>query len=366
MKTTILVLSLLVVPLISWATSAPAKTVTYEYDTGPLPPEYHGHSNTVILVDDAKQILDVTKEIQKGYGEGKKTILKGELGSEWYVELDKILKSVPSCKQDRGRLIGGPTKTMTVKDGGKEFQIKWQDICDKDKSWWDKWETFAGEASQAIEKMTTKKEGKPISYIKMNNGAVVAEITIKPDDVTRTGKVYLNGTFKRDLNVEELRKLRDLVSAPNYYNDGRVNDPKAQKNGEFIDRGEGSYFSFEKGLADPMGKSNTREALTKYFEQFAGGVDLYKNTGKIVTVNGKVSQIMWQHIMQPTKEYQNITYLDFDKQQTVVYSKEPIKCKGMVEVTGRVIKVEGNSKDPRRKEAVDEYHIQAEKWSCKD
>ncbi len=366
MKRSIPVLLSLLIPLICWAAEPAARTVTYEYDTGPLPPEYHRHSNLTISLDEARRILNVTNEVERGYKEDRKTMFKADLGGPWYSELDEILKRVPKCQQDQKQLIGGPTKIMVVGQGSETIRIKWQNVCEKDKAWWSGVERFFGDVSLAVEKLTMKTEERQFRYMKVSNGSVVTEITIRPDSVTRTAKVYVSGKFIKELNTDEFRKFKDLLSAPNYYNDGKVTDHKLQKEGEFIDRGEGFFYSFEKGLADPLGRNNTREALTDFFSQFDKHTDLYKNVGRTITVNGEVSNVMWQHMIQFTKEYPHSIYLDFDKGQTVVYSKEPIECKGKISVIGRVIKIEGGSKDPRRKEAVDEYHIQADKWTCRD
>ncbi len=86
--------------------------------------------------------------------------------------------------------------------------------------------------------------------------------------------------------------------------------------------------------------------------------------GRRVVAEGVVSGIMWQHMVAPVASHPRENYLDMRDWQIVVYSKKDIRCRGTVRVSGMVVKVKGSSKDPRRKEAVDEYHIMADTWTC--
>jgi hypothetical protein len=92
--------------------------------------------------------------------------------------------------------------------------------------------------------------------------------------------------------------------------------------------------------------------------------ELLKNEGMPVTLRGEITGIMWQHMVAPSGDYREVTYVDFGKSQIVAYSKKPISCRGPVELTGTVIKLTGESRDPRRKESVDEYHVLVDSWTC--
>ncbi len=66
-------------------------------------------------------------------------------------------------------------------------------------------------------------------------------------------------------------------------------------------------------------------------------------------------------------DYTHINYIDLENNsQTVVYTKKPISCKEKVEISGKVVKVEG-TKDPRSKISDDdycEYHLISDSWKC--
>ncbi len=91
---------------------------------------------------------------------------------------------------------------------------------------------------------------------------------------------------------------------------------------------------------------------------------LWGREGARVVIEGTVAREIWQHMMAPPRGYGHETYFDMGGGQIVVYSKEPIACDGTVRASGTVVKIEGSSKDPRRKEAVTEYHVAIDSWEC--
>jgi hypothetical protein len=92
--------------------------------------------------------------------------------------------------------------------------------------------------------------------------------------------------------------------------------------------------------------------------------ELWGQDGKHVVVEGTVAMEIWQHMIAPSPTYPHATYFDAGKQQIVIYSKDAIACTGAVQVEGTVVKIEGSSKDPRRKETCTEYHIMVDAWKC--
>ena len=94
--------------------------------------------------------------------------------------------------------------------------------------------------------------------------------------------------------------------------------------------------------------------------------ELWGLDGKHVVVEGTVAKEIWQHMMAPTRTHPHETYFDIGKQQVVIYSRDEIACTGTVRVEGTVVKIEGSSKDPRRKETCTEYHILVDAWKCID
>jgi hypothetical protein len=86
--------------------------------------------------------------------------------------------------------------------------------------------------------------------------------------------------------------------------------------------------------------------------------------GNRIVIVGTVSGTPWQHMVDPRPSHPHETYFDMGGGQIVVYSREPIVCSGTVRVAGTVIRLEGSSKDPRRKETCTEYHVLADTWEC--
>jgi hypothetical protein len=92
---------------------------------------------------------------------------------------------------------------------------------------------------------------------------------------------------------------------------------------------------------------------------------LWGREGAKVVIEGKVAREIWQHMMAPPRGYGHETYFDMGRFQIVLYSKDRIACGGTVRATGTVVKIEGSSKDPRRKEACTEYHVAVDSWECR-
>ena len=100
--------------------------------------------------------------------------------------------------------------------------------------------------------------------------------------------------------------------------------------------------------------------ITNYF-------DLTDHIGKKVKITGKKAKAIWQHLTKLVDTHPFMTYFDLeDGHQTVIYSKEDITWEEKLEVTGTVIKVEGQHKNPRSKiqDKFSEYHIVVESWNA--
>lgn len=92
--------------------------------------------------------------------------------------------------------------------------------------------------------------------------------------------------------------------------------------------------------------------------------DLQKYVGKKVVIEGKISDVPWQHIMLSSSDYPVSSYFDIGKSQIVIYSKEMIGTTKKIKVKGTVVKVSGKSKNPKyakSKETYCEYHILVDK-----
>lgn len=102
---------------------------------------------------------------------------------------------------------------------------------------------------------------------------------------------------------------------------------------------------------------------TKY-ARVKTAAELKNYVGKKVMVTGKVSNVIWQHIMAPPETHPVENYFDIEKFQIVVYAKEEISCEGDVKVKGKVIELRGAGKGSKVDETYVEYHIAADKWKC--
>ncbi len=86
--------------------------------------------------------------------------------------------------------------------------------------------------------------------------------------------------------------------------------------------------------------------------------------GKMVQIEGKVSDMPWQHMIDMREDYPYMIYLDWEHDQTVVYSREPVKCQGALTVQGQVIRLEGQSKRPGSQTHYSELQILADRIIC--
>jgi radical SAM superfamily enzyme YgiQ (UPF0313 family) len=136
------------------------------------------------------------------------------------------------------------------------------------KEWWDEWGSFSKDIIRALQ-ITNKREKVPVyRYLKVDNGKEFI-IEIKPDFVTRTAKIFANKKEVKTLDRAGLAGFESLLYGPNYYADGHVKKIPKGKNGEYIDRGNGEYYSYETGLKDPYKKEGAVKALKSYFNDIA-------------------------------------------------------------------------------------------------
>ena len=92
---------------------------------------------------------------------------------------------------------------------------------------------------------------------------------------------------------------------------------------------------------------------------------LAQNKGKTITVTGKISNVVWQHIISATNSHPYFSYFDLeDGYQIIIYTENQIKCKERMEVRGEVLKVEVNEDADSKGAGLVEYHIMADNWKC--
>ncbi|MHA1727924.1 MAG: hypothetical protein ACTSWY_04250 [Promethearchaeota archaeon] len=97
--------------------------------------------------------------------------------------------------------------------------------------------------------------------------------------------------------------------------------------------------------------------------------NLEGNVGNIITVHGKISQVMWQHFTANIDSHPNMIYFDLeDGYQIIVYSRDEIVCNGRIQITGKVVELESDYNNPKTKihDKFSEYHIVADSWKCNE
>lgn len=93
--------------------------------------------------------------------------------------------------------------------------------------------------------------------------------------------------------------------------------------------------------------------------------DLGSRIGAKVKLEGRISNVPWQHMIHWPEGYPQIAYFDFELgRQTVLYSKSAIACPGPMTVWGTVLKIQGETKRPGSDEPVVEYHILVDRFEC--
>jgi len=100
---------------------------------------------------------------------------------------------------------------------------------------------------------------------------------------------------------------------------------------------------------------------------FSKRIYLENNVGNIVKVKGRISKVIWQHMTALINSHPHMNYFDLaDNYQIIVYTKDQISCEGKIEITGKVMKLESDYKNPEVKisDKFAEYHIIADSWKC--
>ena len=96
-------------------------------------------------------------------------------------------------------------------------------------------------------------------------------------------------------------------------------------------------------------------------------INFEENVGKDVALKGKISEEIWQHMLEYVEShpYENYFNLSDRNIQIVVYAKKKIDCEDEIIIKGKLIQLRGN-KHPRSKvnESYIEYHLIADSWKC--
>jgi hypothetical protein len=99
------------------------------------------------------------------------------------------------------------------------------------------------------------------------------------------------------------------------------------------------------------------------------GGGLSEMVGRQAVIEGKISNIPWQHLIHIPKEGQQPVYVDIigTSLQTVAYVGGSIACRSHVLLEGTVLGVTGGPKRPGEGGATHtEYQLKVDRWRCTD
>lgn len=92
-----------------------------------------------------------------------------------------------------------------------------------------------------------------------------------------------------------------------------------------------------------------------------------ESVGEKITLTGNISKIPWQHLIKFISDRNHINYFDLDNgEQIVIYSREPITCRGKMKINGEIILTKGSSKRPQKikDDTYQEYQLLVDSWEC--
>lgn len=92
--------------------------------------------------------------------------------------------------------------------------------------------------------------------------------------------------------------------------------------------------------------------------------DLKNFVGKKVVVEGMISTIPWQHLVNPPLTHPVEYYFDVGKFQILIYAKKKFSCGKTLRVSGTVIELHGAGKGSKADETFKEYHVVVDSWKC--
>jgi hypothetical protein len=95
----------------------------------------------------------------------------------------------------------------------------------------------------------------------------------------------------------------------------------------------------------------------------AEGLEKFKDVS--VVLEGRLSQVPWQHMIRRPGGYRETAYFDYGAgRQTVLYTKNAVFCDGGLTVWGKVVEVRGESKRPGSDAPAAEFQILVDRWEC--
>lgn len=244
-----------------------------EYSTGSIPPPYNYTERTVIDFNNQANSINVNYSREYQYrdtlseeelkGEDEDLQWKGEFDGEWYEDFYKFAIEFETYKP-RPDIVGGDSTTMKVEfEGGEEKSGYLKED--------ERWDRLLRELTLAIKQNSGRFVSNTFRLAEVKDNGETEVTVVELNYFTRSGKASLfvedrlEGTV--DLDIKDFRRVRSTIYGPNYYADGE-SDELPEDKGIYFDRGRETWYSVEKGMKDPSGRSGTVEKLLNTFEEF--------------------------------------------------------------------------------------------------
>lgn len=269
---------------------APYTGVRLEDETGPIPPPDAAASELTLQLDPAGQSVLSSYKRTPLYREGLSLQELQEAGARpedslhvllsldatWAAELAGLLRGLQLCPATvptgAAPTGGGSRRLIFLAADGTTTPASLGDgpappgslaVCPPQRA---AWERLLAEATLAARQQGGVSGMGPVRLLRITADGRRTELTLVPDHRTRTLTLTLapaaggGRTAPRQLDAAALRELRALLAGPNYYQEG---DPTKLPDapGEYLDRGEGRWFSLATGLKDPLGRTGAVTAL---------------------------------------------------------------------------------------------------------
>lgn len=268
----------------------------FQDDSGPIPPQYQWESFlTVNLADKFLQVKHLLSEgcvaCEAAEWAGKDVIdCSVELRGDWYDEFTGLLDDLRLCdigSANEDMRIGGGNHYIIIEGDGlaalirsgkkaedKRIQFEEHNICRSRNGLWDDLHLLATEMKAACGHASGQLEARTFQFYHADPTSKGRLLTIAVDPITRTAVVSGSQKVKR-LDKKELRRLTELASSVNYYADFEFKDVKTIDDKKlsglfFSPHGDGGFFPFDGGIADPSGNPGGENSLRRFYKKLGG------------------------------------------------------------------------------------------------
>jgi hypothetical protein len=196
------------------------------------------------------------------------------LGRPWYLQVKALLDAVHICptRQDRRPTAGGSHVRLTLlgrQEGRRErVALHEADLAQAGEAFLcapegDAWELLLRQVQRAVDQEAGRPVTRRVRLLRIDAAGKPDLLDLQLDHLQQVLRIQ-PGARTRD--AAALEELLETVRGPNFYAEGDVG-PSPSAPGEYLDRGEGRYYSFEQGLKDPMGRDGAVQAVRALWQK---------------------------------------------------------------------------------------------------